>query len=72
MVSFALVQEYYLNIFSRWGDLVFESHNIDEGWDGTLNGAYVQEGIYNFYISVKDGRGRTVDRYGFITVMNYE
>ncbi len=72
MVSFALVQEYYLNIFSRWGDLVFESHNIDEGWDGTLNGTYVQEGVYNFYISVKDGRGRTVDRYGYVTVLNYE
>ena len=42
------------------------------GWDGTFKGAYVAEGVYNYYISVKDGRGRTVDHYGNVMVMNYE
>lgn len=31
------VDEYELQIFNRWGQLVFESNNIEIGWDGTVN-----------------------------------
>jgi gliding motility-associated-like protein len=71
-MSFALVEEYYLVIFSRWGDLIFETRSFEEGWDGTMNGKPVQEGIYNFYVTVKDGQGRAIDQFGHITVLNYE
>ncbi len=71
-VSFALVEEYYMTIFSSWGDLIFETRNIEEGWDGRMNGKPVPEGLYNFYVTVKDGRGRATDQFGHITVLNYE
>jgi len=71
-MSYALVEEYYLVVFSRWGDLIFESRSIEEGWDGTMNGRAVQEGVYNYYVTVKDGRGRAIDQFGNITVLNYE
>ena len=72
MVSFALVEEYYLAIFSRWGDLIFESRDLNEGWDGSMKGEFLPEGTYNYYISVKDGRGRAIDNFGFVMLMNYE
>jgi gliding motility-associated-like protein len=72
MMSFALVEEYYLVIFSRWGDLVFETRNVEEGWDGYMKNRVVQEGTYNYYLSVKDGRGRAIDRFGSLSVLNYE
>jgi gliding motility-associated-like protein len=28
-------QEYVLNIFNRWGELIFESRNVEFGWDGS-------------------------------------
>jgi hypothetical protein len=28
--------------------------------------------VYNYYVTVKDGRGRAIDRFGNITVLNYE
>lgn len=71
-ISFALVEEYYLVVFSRWGDLIFETYSIEEGWDGSMNGRPVQEGVYNYYVTVKDGRGRAIDQFGHITVLNYE
>lgn len=71
-VSFALVEEYYMVVFSSWGDLIFETYNVEEGWDGRMNGKAVEEGVYNYYITVKDGRGRAIDRFGHITVLNYE
>ncbi len=32
------VEDYHLEIFNRWGDLVFESFERLEEWDGTVNG----------------------------------
>jgi hypothetical protein len=72
VMSFALVEEYYLVIFSKWGDMIFETYYASEGWDGSMNGRMVQEGVYNYYLTVKDGRGRAIDRFGNITVLNYE
>jgi len=72
VLSFALVEEYYLVIFSKWGDMIFETYDANEGWDGSMKGRMVQEGVYNYYLTVKDGRGRAIDRFGNITVLNYE
>jgi gliding motility-associated-like protein len=72
VISFAEVEEFYLTVFSRWGDLLFETRDAKEGWDGKVDGLPVAEGVYNYYISVKDGRGRAIDQFGTITVLNYE
>lgn len=44
---------YTLYIFNRWGDLLFESHNTDVGWDGTFGGKVVEDGVYVWKIIVK-------------------
>lgn len=72
VISFALVEEYHMVIFSRWGDLVFETRDVNEGWDGMMKGRTVQEGTYNYFITVKDGLGRAIDRFGHISVFNYD
>ncbi|MEZ4936003.1 MAG: PKD domain-containing protein [Crocinitomicaceae bacterium] len=45
---------YELLIFNRWGELIFESHNSDVGWNGTFQGNIVQDGVYVWKISLKD------------------
>lgn len=41
------VYDYHLTIFDRWGEIVFESYNLDYGWDGTYgNGGLVEDGTY--------------------------
>jgi gliding motility-associated-like protein len=72
VISFAGVEEFYLTIFSRWGDLLFETRDYLDSWDGKVEGRPVAEGLYNYYITVKDGRGRAIDQFGTITVLNYE
>jgi gliding motility-associated-like protein len=72
VISFADVANYRLVVFSRWGDLIFQTNNIDEAWDGTMGGKYVQEGVYNYYLSVEDGRGRVTDKFGYVIVLNYD
>lgn len=39
--------DYHLMIFNRWGEMMFESYNVDTGWDGTYGGRdIVQDGPY--------------------------
>lgn len=47
--------DYGLYIFNRWGELIFESHNAEIGWDGTYasKGAICQDGTYTWKIEFK-------------------
>jgi gliding motility-associated-like protein len=69
VISFADTSTYTMNIFSRWGDYVFETDKLSEKWDGQMNGDYVHENAYVYYITVKDGRGVLHERRGLITVL---
>jgi len=42
---------YELRIINRWGDVLFESTNYSETWDGTFKGTPVPEGVYFYIIS---------------------
>lgn len=46
---------YVMYIYNRWGQLVFESHNPDVGWDGTYAGQdfEVQDGVYTWKIEAQ-------------------
>ena len=46
--------DYTLLIFNRWGECIFESHNVEIGWDGTYNGKMAQDGTYTWNIEVRN------------------
>ncbi len=37
-------------IFDRWGEKIFESNNINTGWDGTYKGKLMLPGVYVYYV----------------------
>lgn len=47
-VSPCAFTQFNLKIFSRWGELLFQTNDpsFDAGWNGTFNGKDVQEGVY--------------------------
>lgn len=48
------VYSYHLKIYNRWGEMVFESYDLDIGWDGTYNGKPMQTGTYLWTIKAQD------------------
>ena len=48
--------DFTMLIFNRWGEIVWESHNYDVGWNGTYNGNVVPDGVYTWKIEVKTNR----------------
>ena len=51
------VSEYHIQIFNRWGQMVFEAFDIDEGWDGQFLGSECQSGVYIYKIRLKNKSG---------------
>ncbi len=43
---------YELSIFNRWGDLIFITENINQGWDGTFNGVNCMNGVYAYKVKL--------------------
>lgn len=39
-------EDYSVEIYTRWGELLFKSNDVNMGWDGTYKGEYVQNGVY--------------------------
>jgi gliding motility-associated-like protein len=37
-------------IFDRWGNLIFESNDINSGWDGTYKGKLLEPNVFIYYI----------------------
>ncbi len=56
-------------IFNRWGELIFESHDREKEWDGTVDGDKVKEDVYIYKIRVKDHRGNWHTKHGHVTVV---
>lgn len=44
------VVTFHMQIFNRWGELIFETSDILQGWDGIYKGKLVQEDTYVYVI----------------------
>ena len=56
------LQDYSMYIYNRWGQIVFESHDIDQGWDGAfgLNGEALSGGTFIWTITIKAKNSDTI------------
>ena len=48
------VLRFQLQVFDRWGELVHETNDPFEGWDGQANGKDAPDGVYVFRVNVVD------------------
>lgn len=68
--GFGVVDEdYSFKIFNRWGQKIFETHDLFEPWDGTYKGEIVQQDTYVWKLNFKDVNGEKHERYGHVNVI---
>jgi gliding motility-associated-like protein len=58
-----------LRIFNRFGEVVFESSNIEEGWDGTWKGRPQPTETYTFLVQVKTHEDSVLQKTGTIRLI---
>ena len=56
-------------IYNRWGEKVFESHSLDEGWDGKYNGRLATGDVFAYYLKVECRTGEEFFKKGNVTVV---
>lgn len=57
-------------IFNRWGGMLFETNNIEKGWDGMYNEREQPLGTYVYYIeAINTVNGRTHKYTGTVTLL---
>ena len=67
--SALVLEDYKFQVYGRWGNAIFETQNIDEPWDGTYNGATLDQGVYVFLLQYRCPlTGRMVNNSGDITI----
>ena len=68
-VAGSSVKQFYLGIFNRWGEKVFESNNFLDGWDGVYQSVNQPMGVYVYTATVVLLNNQTRDYKGSITLI---
>ncbi len=56
-------------IYNRWGTKVFETKDINEGWNGTFNGEAQPMGVYIYTVEAVDNNGKPFVKNGNVTLI---
>jgi gliding motility-associated-like protein len=56
-------------IYNRWGQVVFATNNIRQGWDGTFKGALQPIDVYTYTLDVEFTDGQKLRKTGDITLL---
>jgi gliding motility-associated-like protein len=59
----------YFRVYNRWGQVIFSTNRLHDGWDGRLNGVNQPSGIYVWMIEVVTNDNRTLTRKGTTTLI---
>lgn len=62
------ITDFTLTIFNRWGEIVFNSHSMNEGWDGTMKGTYAPDGAYTYKVIATDTHNTELIQTGTLTL----
>jgi len=60
---------HYFKIYNRWGQEVFSTTSLSQGWDGTINGVKQQTGTYVWMLKAEDIAGKIYQLKGESTLI---
>jgi gliding motility-associated-like protein len=61
--------EFDLQVFDRWGNVVFTSNSLDNKWNGKVNNETSPVTVFAYIIKVKSCTGRSLEKAGTVTVI---
>ncbi len=63
------VETFQILIINQWGEVIYESKDFNEGWNGKINGNDAQLGNYIYVVKAEDARGNKFEERGNLTLL---
>jgi gliding motility-associated-like protein len=67
--QFITSKQYLFQVYNRWGELIFESEKLNDGWDGTYKGQQAQMGVYTYFLRFETSSGELFEKRGTVTLL---
>lgn len=63
------INKFSISVYNKWGNLVYSGNNINQSWDGTINGIPVPIGVYVYIINAISFDNKNIRQNGTITLL---
>jgi PKD repeat protein len=63
------VSDFHMLIFNRWGEIVFETNDINIGWDGYYRGKLAEQDVYVYKARAVFLDGRVAEKIGDVLLL---
>jgi len=63
------INSFKISVFNRWGQVVFQSDDILQSWDGTINGANAPAGYYTYKTEISDIEDKSFVKEGTVLLI---
>ena len=63
------VTGFRLAVYGRWGNLIFETNDPENGWDGAQKGSYLPAGSYVWVLTYTDSKGQPMKQQGTLVLI---
>jgi gliding motility-associated-like protein len=65
----ANLTDFYLTVYNRWGELIFETNDQSRGWDGTFKGKTLAPDVFGYYLRCRCDDGTPYFKKGNVTII---
>ncbi|HRE75171.1 MAG TPA: gliding motility-associated C-terminal domain-containing protein [Flavobacteriales bacterium] len=62
------IREFTFRVYDRWGEKVFESTDLQSGWDGNYKGSLLNSGVFVYTLEGEFISGEKFDQKGNVTL----
>jgi gliding motility-associated-like protein len=63
------IKDFRIQVFNRWGQLIFESSDVTQRWNGVFDGQQVPQGSYVYRVVASGVTGKTTTKDGTVNVI---
>jgi gliding motility-associated-like protein len=63
------VKTLHLVIYDRWGEKIFETEDVNKGWDGTFRDKEMESAVFVYQVKAEMNSGTVYDQKGNITLV---
>ncbi|WP_159468613.1 gliding motility-associated C-terminal domain-containing protein [Dyadobacter sp. 3J3] len=64
VVKALFVNTFKMSIFNRWGQVIFQTNDINNSWDGMINGEKAPAGSYVYKVEITDSTDKSFSKSG--------